>query len=287
MNSLHHQDKPVKLIIESGATKTHWRIVHGDKSNTDFIGSGFNITQQKLSSLEVPELIIKWKDNTIEVHAFLAGYTDGHKPDWEKYIQSHFPKLASQEVYSDLMASCLATAKNTPGLIGILGTGSNACYFDGARIQEKAEPLGYILGDEGSGFHLGKQLINDYFNKRMPKDVEAAFYQDFKISKADVFAKVYKGTRVKSYVAQFAKFLNHRNDTYSIYVLHAVFSSYLIKYIVPLHEKNQLPLYFTGSIAENFKNHLQDCCSKHNMELRMVVGNPMEELTLYFQNFTS
>jgi N-acetylglucosamine kinase-like BadF-type ATPase len=274
------------LIIESGSSKTQWRILDYDGTCTDFTGPGFNIAQQAPEQLIIPSYILSRKDAILELYSFLAGLHFNHKTLWSKFAGQQFKSLINEQAYNDLMASCLATAGNIPGIVGILGTGSNACFYNGERIEEKAEPLGYILGDEGSGFHFGKILLNDYFNNRMPDSVLKAFEAKYSWTKSEVLDKVYRGENPKFFVASFAKFLNGRQDEYSFNTIKSALTLYLEKYIIPLYKKHPLPLYFTGSIADNFKNQLEECCSAYNMNIASIIGQPMNNLSLYFQNQT-
>lgn len=270
------------LIIESGASKTHWRLKDQRQSPSDYFTGGLNIAQDGPENLELPEDILNLRSKVKQCYAFLAGYTSTQAPMWSSFIHDIFPNLSIQEVYSDLMASCLSTAGDHPGIIGILGTGSNACYYDGKEIREKAEPLGFILGDEGGGFHLGKLLINDFFNKRMPLETERAFNARYNLRKEEVFEKVYKDHEAKSYVASFARFLENRQENYSQKLISGALHEYFEKYLLPLYEKHSLPLYFTGSIAKIFNSQLHACSVTFQMQIKMVIGDPMENLSQYF-----
>src|SRR5690606_39911910 len=58
---------------------------------------------------------------------------------------------------------------------------SNACYFHGENIKEATPSLAYILGDEGSGCYMGKKLVHAYFSKKMPKDLEVKFKEQYEL----------------------------------------------------------------------------------------------------------
>ena len=75
-------------------------------------------------------------------------------------LQNNFPE-ADISVDTDLLGAARALCKDNAGIACILGTGSNSCLYDGKRIIQNISPLGYILGDEGSGAYLGKRFISD------------------------------------------------------------------------------------------------------------------------------
>jgi N-acetylglucosamine kinase-like BadF-type ATPase len=49
-----------------------------------------------------------------------------------------------------------------PAIVCILGTGSNSCYFDGENLKIELPSLGFLIGDEGSGSAIGKQLVRRF-----------------------------------------------------------------------------------------------------------------------------
>lgn len=83
------------------------------------------------------------------------------------------------EIQHDLMGAARALLGRHQGLACILGTGSNACYFNGKEIEEEGISYGFIMGDEGSGNHLGRLLLKSIFSKKAPQEMVEAFYSSF------------------------------------------------------------------------------------------------------------
>ena len=81
-----------------------------------------------------------------------------------------FPK-AKANVYPDTLAACHALFGRNAGVACILGTGSNACVYDGEKITQSIVSLGFMLGDEGSGCHIGKRIVHDYFYGKRLSDL--------------------------------------------------------------------------------------------------------------------
>ena len=119
-------------------------------------------------------------------------------------LATHFPE-STIEVQSDLVGAARALCGNAPGIACILGTGSNSCYYDGKQIFSNISPLGFILGDEGSGAVLGKRLVGDCLKNQLPKDICDAFLQTFKLTPAQIIEKVYRQPQANRFLASLDK----------------------------------------------------------------------------------
>ena len=89
------------------------------------------------------------------------------KPRMKSLLQQAFPE-AKVEAEGDMMGAARALFGKKPGIACILGTGANSCLYDGAKIVMNTPPLGYILGDEGSGAVIGKLFLNGIFKGSLP-----------------------------------------------------------------------------------------------------------------------
>ena len=159
----------MKLIADSGSTKTEWKLMGSTNVQTIFT-EGYN--PRILSSQQVQDSVMQHLCAKIpslpaihEIHFFGAGCEqDQPKATLKQALQNCFPE-ASIHIQSDMLAACIASSGKKAGICSILGTGSNSCFYDGEKIVEQVPALGYILGDEGSGNAIGKQIIKDYFYK--------------------------------------------------------------------------------------------------------------------------
>src|SRR5690606_9506578 len=94
-------------------------------------------------------------------------------------------------VKEDMVAAALA-ATTEPGIVCILGTGSNSCYFDGHNVEMVVASLGFMLMDEASGNYFGKRLIRDYYYKRMPPDLALKFSAAYHLDSDEIKKNLYK-----------------------------------------------------------------------------------------------
>ncbi|RME94922.1 MAG: hypothetical protein D6772_13890, partial [Bacteroidetes bacterium] len=154
------------VIADSGSTKADWKFVDSDKVHT-LHSIGFNPVFHDSDFIErelrqaLGDLVAG--DQPTAVYFYGAGCWDSkRKAPIVDALKSVFPQAAIQ-VHHDLLGAARASCGQEAGIACILGTGSNSCLFDGRQIIDQVTNLGYLLGDEGSGTHLGKQLIQHYF----------------------------------------------------------------------------------------------------------------------------
>ena len=166
----------MRLIVDSGSTKTDW-ICLNDEGQIVFETQTLGLNPQVLSNQIIEERIINNYDlyrprkSIVKIYFYGAGC--GTRPPCillKKVLQSIFP-VAEIEVYEDTFAAVYAsTNSGEKSIVCILGTGSNCSYFDGAEIEQRIDSLGYILMDDGSGNYFGRQLIRDYYFKKIPSE---------------------------------------------------------------------------------------------------------------------
>ena len=95
------------------------------------------------------------------------------------------------EVNSDLLGAARALCGHESGIACILGTGSNSCYYNGKNIEQHVSPLGFILGDEGSGADLGRRLVADCLKEELSQPLRDRFLP-FQLSREQILQAVYK-----------------------------------------------------------------------------------------------
>ena len=145
------------LIGDSGSTKTDWCIAKEGKSLGRFQTSGINPFQQDRNEIdtalrsEVLPAIGQKASSIRAVYFYGAGCTPAKAPMRYEALDSMLPHCDRIEVAGDMLGAARALCGDSEGIACILGTGSNSCLFDGREIKANVSPLGYLLGDEGSG----------------------------------------------------------------------------------------------------------------------------------------
>lgn len=264
----------MKLLADSGSTKCDWVLI-SPKGKEFFRTIGLNPTtlspdtfQSELQAL--PELQ-KIKQQVKELVFYGSGCSEKNM-DWVKIIfKNYFPKIQEICIDNDLMASAKSTCGDTPGIVGILGTGSNLCHYNGTSIHSPLTSLGYILGDEGSGNAIGKQLLKDYFYGKMPEQYRSSLHWDEDIS------KLYHADRANLFLANKVKESHAIHETsYFKNIVREEFHRFFELYIP--HLKAGSTLHFVGSIAFHFKYILQESCEENGFKLGKVIQSPIQNL---------
>ena len=93
-----------------------------------------------------------------------------------------------------------------------MGTGSNSCYFDGENLKIKLPSLGILIGDEGSGSAIGKQLVRRFFMQKLPQDLHEEFENTYHLTIDEALKNMYHSTRPNAFLADFNKFVVERKD---------------------------------------------------------------------------
>ncbi|MBO4370432.1 MAG: ATPase [Paludibacteraceae bacterium] len=275
----------MKLIADSGSTKTTWALIDSKSCIQQLTTDGINPyyeSQDEIAKVIEQQLFLKLKTlNITEVWFYGAGCNDPEKNRKVSLAVSQSFGKAEVHIDTDLTGAARALCKHTDGIVCILGTGSNSCLYQDGEIKQNTSPLGFILGDEGSGAVLGRQLVADYLKGQMPDNLQKAFQEKFQPNRADILNAVYRQPFPNRYLASFTPFLSeHIEDTYTVHLINNAFDSFIRRNITPYGHK-ELPLHFVGSVAYVFRLYLQDAVARAGYRMGKIVRTPMEGLIQY------
>ncbi|HET6244245.1 MAG: N-acetylglucosamine kinase [Bacteroidetes bacterium] len=280
---------PMLLIADSGSTKTDWRLVDNNSKIHQLKTQGFNPffqDSEDISSILKNEFFHQLPSGIdlggVDIYFYGAGCSSEIKcAVVQEGLKKVFPE-ANVEVNHDLLAAARATCGTNPGLAAILGTGSNSCWYDGKNIVENIPALGFILGDEGSGAHMGKTFIKDYLNKEVPEHIAQRFITRFKLSKEDILDAVYKKPFPNRFLAGFSKFIyQNLKDQYISDLVTLCLNQFFDKHICKYQPNNQLKLNVVGSVGFYFSNYLTRIALERGLETDKIIESPIAGLTLY------
>lgn len=274
------------LIADSGSTKTDWGLIENGKLTKKIRTAGMNPFQMTEDEIRneikqnlVPELPAATLD---EVHFYGAGCTKEKQPVVERALKANFTITGECEVASDMLGAARGICGHKPGIACILGTGSNSCSYDGQYLVKNVSPLGFILGDEGSGAVLGKLLVGDVLKNQMPKAVCDRFFEKFKLTPAEIIDRVYRQPKPNTFLASFVPFLEENIDEPKIYnLVKESFRSFLRRNVMQYDGWQTLPIGFNGSIAVFYKKPLVEALQEEGMHLGRIIQAPMEALAEY------
>ncbi len=170
--------------------------------------------------------------------------------------------------------------KRSAGIACILGTGSNSCHWDGEKVVKNVPPLGYILGDEGSGAVLGKLLIADLLKNQLPEMLSKKFYAKYDTTYAQLMEQVYKQPFPNRNLAQYAYFLHENKENPAIYkLIKGSFDAFVKRNLAQYPQ--DLAVNFVGSVAIAFQDILEEVLHENHLKIGKVLKAPIEELARF------
>lgn len=278
---------PLKLIADSGSSKTEWCLLSGKKKihvQTQGLSPYF-LNALQIEDILRKELVGKLKKNQPD-EVFFYG-TGCSNPDNVKMMKSVLKKVfnnAKVNVDHDLLGAAKALCGKEKGIACILGTGSNSCFFNGKKIIKNSPGLGYVLGDEGSGTYLGKKVIQYYLYNTFDPDLIDRFNAKYNTNVSEILDNVYKKPLPNRYLAGFTGFLIENRGHFMIEnIIEDGFNDFFFNHIYKYRESWTMPIHFVGSVAFGFKDVLKDLCDSYELQLGKVLKNPMEGLIKYHQ----
>lgn len=277
------------LITDGGSTKCDWILLDG---------SGDVVLKTRTAGLNPAvvseeDLIARIRSNSdlaaqfqvVEVVDFYGAGCGTKTPAklLLNVLSNLFPN-ARVTVNEDTIAAVYA-ATSEPGIVCILGTGSNSCYFDGTDIQSNVESLGYSLMDEASGNYFGKRLIRDYFYKKMPSELALEFEERFNLDPDEIKMNLYRKPNPNMYLASFAEFIFTSNDMkgYFYKLISEGMTKFIELRILCYKECQNVPIHFIGSIAHFSEDIIRDSMMPYNLQLGNIIRRPIDGLIEYYR----
>ncbi len=279
----------IKLIADSGSTKTEWCLLKGN-IKTIFTSQGMSpyfISGEKMENIIRLEVFPSIKKIKVEeLYYYGTGCTNPVNLRMvKKVLKNCFPG-AMVFVETDVAGAAKALCGDEKGIACILGTGSSSCYYNGKRIIKNSPGLGFILGDEGSGAYLGKKVIQYYLYNTFDEDLRSRFDAKFVTNVNEILNAVYKQPLANRYLASFAIFLAENRGHYMVEnIIEDGLNEFFYSHIYKYSESWKLPVHFTGGIAYGFKDVLQQMCESFQLQLGNVLKNPMEGLIQYHAKY--
>ncbi len=274
------------ILAESGSTKTDWRIIRNGKVVQSARTSGINPYLQRTSEIqlllqkEFPDDCNLTKKRSVMFYGAGVG-SPQKKADLSGVLQNFF-ETSAVEVATDLFGAARALCGHNKGVVCILGTGSNSCYYDGEQIADQHASLGYIAGDEGSGNHLGKKVLQYYAYRTFDEELTAAFETLWGNDLPGILKNLYADRFPNRYLAGFARLLaDYRHHFMVENILEDAFTAFFTQHIFKYRQTWKGPVHFAGSVAWQFRDVLAEMCHNYEIELGTVVQAPVDDLVKY------
>ena len=276
------------LIADSGSTKTDWLYVAANGTQTELHTDGINPARDTrvyiynvLNSQLLPQLPERERPQAVFFYG--AGCIAPFSQTVQSVIHELLPDC-SVEVESDLLGAARALCGHEAGIACILGTGSNSCMYDGKDIVMHTPPLGYILGDEGSGSFLGKTLLNGLFKGTLPKALKEEFSDTHNMSLPDIIERVYRQPAANTFLASLVPFIaNHRTHPSIHKMLVDAFRLFIVRNIA-IYGHKEMPIHCVGGIAYQFEAELREAIAAEYMQMGRILRRPIDAIVQYHLN---
>ncbi len=272
------------LIADSGSTKTTWMEVEsGNKIVTEGLNPHFTTDEAFLAACSIVHQHFHLSSFHFPLHFYGAGC--GSEQQQGRVAELLYKAFGTSDIHveTDMLGACRAVCGREDGLVGILGTGSNACYYDGDRIALQAVSTGYILGDHGSANHVGRRLLQDYLTGIMPRNLMGRFQETYPMTKDEFLEAVYHQPYANRFLASLAKFaVEHREDGYcSSEILVSLYEwyNYQLEGLQKLSYCCRLSL--VGGFAVHIKPLLDIVAKDKDLEIVKVAADPIDGLRQY------
>jgi len=229
--------------------------------------------------------LINVKDEIKEIHFYGAGCGTSQPVAILKQVLESIFVNAEIHIAEDLLAAVYASLGKNPGIVCILGTGSNSCYFDGEKMESNVVSLGYTLMDEASGNFFGKRLIRDYFYKTMPENIAKSLEEQYDMDPDHIKFNLYRKPNPNMYLASFAKFMfEFKDDKYIKSLIRAGLQRFFRFRVLPYHPNEITEIYFIGSIAFYFREILEGIAAINGLKIAGVIQRPIDNLIEFHRN---
>ncbi|MEE4214377.1 MAG: ATPase [Bacteroidales bacterium] len=274
------------IIADSGATKTNWLISDGglvkERVQTTGLNPNFSSIKQIKSVISEKLSPLLQPGQQAEIYFYGSGCSGEFLCNKVRTAIAEVFPGSYIEISSDLLGAARALLGKSRGIACILGTGSNSCLYDGTRIVNNIPPLGFILGDEGSGASLGKRLLADYLKGIMPEEVVNLFGKEFATDKEKVIKEVYRGEFPSKYIASFVVFLKDNiGMPYCSTLVRDAFNDFINRNVRFYDGYKKMKISFTGSIAWHFRDLLEGVLNENGLLTGELLKEPSERIMEY------
>ena len=274
------------LIADSGSTKVDWSLVDNGKVVKRAFTKGINPffqSEEEISNEIETTLILQLDTQDFDaVYFYGAGCTFDKVEIVKRAIQKNIKVIKEVEVSTDMLAAARGLCGYSSGIACIMGTGSNSCYYDGKNIVDNVSPLGFILGDEGSGAVLGKLFVSDLLKNQLTPGLKEKFLEQFNLTTGDIIDRVYRKPFPNRFLSTFSPFISENlEDTTVRTLVMTSFKSFLKRNVMQYKNYDRLPIHFVGSVAFHFQEILKEAVEVMNMKPGKIIQSPMEGLIKY------
>jgi len=277
------------IVADSGSTKTDWALI--TENGAEYIKSmGLNpyfLTKEELAREIYSALKNVDMDEVEGIYFFGAGTSAAENKEKIKSVfVEFFPRLNEIVIDTDLYGAAKALFKEEKGIACILGTGSNSCYYDGEKVADNVNSLGYLLGDNGSGAVLGLKLMQLYLRNKLSPELSKKFRDEYNLDYRYILDNVYKKSTPNKFFAKFSPFIikNISEPALNNMVKEDI-REFVEYFILSYKNYKELPIRIIGSIGYYYKDIIDDVFAEYDLKIDRITRTPIEALVDYYSQF--
>lgn len=277
-------------VVYSGSKSAFWKISSEGKTIAECTIHGINPclneSKQILYSLNKNNILINYAESLKKIYVFAAGASSIALQDSLAETLGFFFKNAKIKIKDDVYGASIAACFDKKGIVGILGSGANCAYYDGKKPEKNNYGLGFILGDEGSANHLGRLLLKNYLEDKLPAELRKQLEEKYNLDRPIILERVYKKPNAQNYLSSFFDFyVDNRNHKYIIQLIDQAFEKYFNIYLVPtLAQHPNEEVHFVGTVAGTFQDRLRLVAEKNGIKIITITKEPIYNLLNYYSN---
>lgn len=277
-------------VIYSGSRFADWKLADKGKIISNFktvgINPFFNDGKFITQILNRNDTLITYAEKIKKIYFFGAGASSRERTEIVSRAFSKFFRFSKVVVDNDLTAGALATCGDEEGIIGILGSGSNAAYFDGKKIRQNNYGLGFVLADEGSANWMGRRILKSFLNETLPQNLVSDLRRKYGLDRKLILDKVYRQPQPALYLSLFADYLlENKTDRFIEKLVKEGFNDYCNTYLVPLSlQYPGRPVHIVGTIASGFEEWLREVAKSNNLTIATVIKEPIYNVLNYYSS---
>lgn len=274
------------LVADSGSTKTDWHYIGADGWRTQLHTDGINPardTRDTIYNVIYHQLLTEMRPKGLEdvcIFFYGAGCIEPFSQTVKDVLKELLPGCAV-EVESDLLGAARALCGHGPGIACILGTGSNSCLYDGKDIVKHTPPLGYILGDEGSGSFLGKTLLNALFKGLLPEALKEDFCDRFELTLPGIIERVYRLPSANAFLASLVPFIAEHRTLPAIHDMLIDAFRLFVRRNIAIYGFKEMSIHCVGGIAYQFEEEIKAAFAAEGRQTGRIMRRPIEGIVQF------
>ncbi len=275
----------IKIVVESGATKSDWRIMDAEGIQTDcLLMPGMNVSSMPMEKVKQILFDALMKTGLKKLKGFYLYLAGVATPAIREELSAFLSSLVSFEeidIQTDLLGAARGVCGRDPGIVAIIGTGSNTCFYDGANVSQKVMSGGYILGDDGSASVLGKLFLSDFIKNLIPNEVAMAFSREYDASYAAIVENVYRSGMPAKFLGSLAQFvIRYYDHPYIKDMVDRNFLSFFERSVLQ-YDTNGYPLGVVGGFGYACKDIIIPLAQKSGIRIAQFIKSPIDGLIRY------